>query len=382
MYYEIAEQILNATLGNNYNLITDVTKQVQQSLNQSANVGIKAIVPELNQDRIDGLVNKVSSYDSYDDAAWVLDEPVKTFSQSIVDDSIKANAEFHSKCGMQPKIVRKIAGNCCEWCRNLAGSYTYPDDVPEDVYRRHQRCRCMVDYKTSDGKIQNVHTKQWRTQEEYNKTEVRKRINKSEEEKTFEELLLERGYAEGSFDRIGSNDIDMSYIYSEEYAKKFNGISKNEELNKALYKSAMRLLEVNKGSDTEGTYILNSKNGKTILNKQGKKNAIGVGLSEKEYRIIRNNSVVGIHNHPTNLMPNGSDFAAAGYRNYEFGVIATHDGRVFKYSVGDKPFMPTLLDYRIDKYIEKEYNLSVEEAYIKVLNEFRREYGISWQELK
>ncbi|MFQ8893540.1 MAG: hypothetical protein ACLR6Z_00455 [Dorea sp.] len=44
--------------------------------------------------------------------------------------------------------------------------------------------------------------------------------------------------------------------------------------------------------------------------------------------------VIGIHNHPTNILPTGSDFVAAGARKYEFGIIATHDGRVFSYKVG------------------------------------------------
>lgn len=75
-------------------MITDVTEQIQTSLNKSSRIGIKVIKPELNQDRILGIVNKVSEAEAYDDVAWVLDEPIVNFSQSIVDDSIKANAEF------------------------------------------------------------------------------------------------------------------------------------------------------------------------------------------------------------------------------------------------------------------------------------------------
>ena len=71
-----------------------MTEQIQTSLNKSSRIGIKAIKPELNQDRILGIVNKVSEAEAYDDVAWVLDEPIVNFSQSIVDDSIKANAEF------------------------------------------------------------------------------------------------------------------------------------------------------------------------------------------------------------------------------------------------------------------------------------------------
>lgn len=175
MYYNIAQRILNPTMKNNYDLITDLTDQVQQLLNEAANIGIKPITPELNQDRIDGIINRIASADNYDDVAWLLNEPIKNFSQSVVDDSIRANSEFHAKAGLEPKIVRKIAGSCCEWCRALAGTYTYPD-VPKDVYRRHQRCRCTVDYHPGDGKVQNVHSKLWRSEEERDKIEARKGV--------------------------------------------------------------------------------------------------------------------------------------------------------------------------------------------------------------
>ena len=45
-------------------------------------------------------------------------------------------------------------------------------------------------------------------------------------------------------------------------------------------------------------------------------------------------------------------------------------------------FCAYLLDNRIDKYCSKEYNLNIKEAYEKALNEFRKEYGISWQEIE
>lgn len=173
LYYNIAQRILNPTLRNNYELITDVIEQVQKALNDAANIGIKPVKPELNQDRIDGIINRASDADNYDAVSWILDEPVMNFSQSIVDDSIRENAEFHAKAGMSPKIVRKLHGGCCEWCRALAGTYSYPD-VPKDVYRRHQRCRCTVDYYPGNGKIQNVHSKQWNTQEERDRIEARK----------------------------------------------------------------------------------------------------------------------------------------------------------------------------------------------------------------
>lgn len=183
MYYNIAQRIINPTMVNNYNLITDVTDKVQQSLNEAAKIGIKPVTPELNQDRIEGIVNRVVNAEHFDDVAWILDEPIVNFSQSIVDDSIRRNAEFHADAGMKPVIVRKLAGGCCEWCARLAGTYTYPNDVPHDVYRRHQRCRCTVDYNPGRGKVQNVHSKQWSGQNELAKLDARKKVGIKEEQK-------------------------------------------------------------------------------------------------------------------------------------------------------------------------------------------------------
>lgn len=156
MYYNIANRVLTPTMEKNYQLITEVTERVQKKLNQDAGIGIRPLVPDLNRDRIEKIVHRVADADTFDNVSWILDEPVKNFSQSIVDDSIRVNAEFQYQSGMTPIIERRLVGGCCEWCSRLAGEYEYPD-VPKDVYRRHQRCRCKVLYRI--GKFyQDVHS--------------------------------------------------------------------------------------------------------------------------------------------------------------------------------------------------------------------------------
>lgn len=180
MYYDIAQRIIDPTMKNNYVLIAEATNQIQKSLNEVAGIGIKAVTPELNQDRIDKIIDRVSDAEQFDKISWILDEPVKNFSQSIVDDAVRVNAEFQYEAGLSPVIVRKLAGGCCDWCRALAGTYRYPDEVPKDVYRRHQRCRCTVEYDPKDGKIQNVHSKRWRNAAEPVEIDVHTSVGKKE----------------------------------------------------------------------------------------------------------------------------------------------------------------------------------------------------------
>ena len=155
MYYNIAKAVVEPMLIRNYDLVSSITQQVQASMNKAAGIGVKALSPELNQDRIDGLINSVSAAEDFGSVKWVLAEPVVVFTQSVVTDAIKANAEFQYKAGLTPKIIRKTTGKCCDWCKEVSGTYEYPD-VPKDVYRRHDFCRCKVDYVI--GKFrENVH---------------------------------------------------------------------------------------------------------------------------------------------------------------------------------------------------------------------------------
>ncbi|HEM2895028.1 TPA: hypothetical protein U1Y86_001283 [Streptococcus suis] len=63
MYYNIANRLLADTLGRNFELVSGYAGQVQKNLNKSAEIGLQVQVPEINQDRIDGLVNRISDQD-------------------------------------------------------------------------------------------------------------------------------------------------------------------------------------------------------------------------------------------------------------------------------------------------------------------------------
>ncbi|EMF0099677.1 hypothetical protein OSF83_002528 [Enterococcus hirae] len=176
MYFNIADRILNPTMKKNYDLISNFIVDVQTELNRTANLRLKGQIPEFNQDRIDGIVNRISSEEDFESIKWLLGDPIINFSQSIVDDGIKANAEFHAKAGLHPQITRKVSGHACEWCRRLAGTYGYYE-APKEVYQRHERCRCMVDYNPGNGRKQDVWSKTWTDVQKQEKINARKRLN-------------------------------------------------------------------------------------------------------------------------------------------------------------------------------------------------------------
>ena len=160
MYYNIAKRLLTETLGRNFELISGYAQQVQKDLNEEAKIGLTVQKPKLNQDRITGLVNRISSEEEFSQISWILREPIVNFSQSIIDDSIQENAGFQKEVGLTPIIERHSTGHCCDWCQSLVGKYLYGEE-PAGFYRRHQRCQCTIDYHPKNGKKQNSWSKKW-----------------------------------------------------------------------------------------------------------------------------------------------------------------------------------------------------------------------------
>ncbi len=174
MYYNIAQRLVNSTLQQGYNDIADVTEAIQKLLNEDAGIGIIAIRPMIDNDRIVGIIDQIAENDDFLSMINFLIAASNNFIQHQVDESVHQNAEFQSNAGMSPKIVRKAPWKCCEWCSRLVGTYSYPDGVPQDIYRRHKNCRCTVEYLPKSGKVQNVHTKKWHDETKENELLERK----------------------------------------------------------------------------------------------------------------------------------------------------------------------------------------------------------------
>lgn len=177
MYWNIADRVVRPLIGADYRLTSEAAALVQQALNEAAGIGLKAKAAPLNEERVSGFLNTLANAERYDDVAYMLEEPVLVnFTRSIVDETVKVNADFHRSAGLHPKIVRRAEHKACKWCRALAGSYNYPEDTPDDVFRRHENCRCVVEYDPGDGSRQDVWTKEWTDPQERGKLEARKTI--------------------------------------------------------------------------------------------------------------------------------------------------------------------------------------------------------------
>lgn len=160
MYFNIAQSILEPLLRNNYEDVNGICAEVQRVLDAKKGIGIAPQKADFPAERIRAAIGGAAVKETAEHAIQVLGRTAENITGSFQTDYIKKNAEFRNKAGLNCYIERKDGHNCCKWCAGLAGKYKYPDEVPKDVYRRHDNCTCDVSYVSEKGR-QNVHSKQW-----------------------------------------------------------------------------------------------------------------------------------------------------------------------------------------------------------------------------
>ena len=160
MYYNIASRIIPPMMREEYELSTDAALQVVKDVNAKGGVKVSAQKPDIDEDRVSGIVEKVSD-EEWTEIEWMFKDPVQNFAVHCVDKTVETNALFQHRAGLRPRIKRDSGGKCCEWCAAIDGMYEYPG-VPRDVFMRHENCNCTVEYIPGDGRAQDSYTKTWR----------------------------------------------------------------------------------------------------------------------------------------------------------------------------------------------------------------------------
>ena len=158
MWWNIINRTVSPMLKNNFELTNIAAIKVQSTINKAEGISVKAISADYPDERVNGLVNGIcDKTKDFDSARNTMNEPLRNLSQTFYDSFVTANAAFMFKSGMDTTITRIVAGKACKWCQSLAGVYDY-NNLPDDIYRRHDNCRCTVTFR-AHKMAQNVWTK-------------------------------------------------------------------------------------------------------------------------------------------------------------------------------------------------------------------------------
>lgn len=251
MYYNIADRLMTETLSADHKVVADYAAGVQELVNKRDGISLAAQTADLDKDKIKGFIEGICNAELFDDVAWKLGQPVVTHARSVVDDTVKKNAEFQGRAGIKATVIRNAAPKCCEWCSGIDGDYVYPN-VPGEVFQRHDNCRCTVDYKGRRLTAYRGGTHSFRDQGEQERIEERKSYAEQTLEKQKED---HKRIAEASqiIDRFNSEygiHID-SEVWDLDYESVVEGLQGIEYVIKEFPRaqSAFKKIGIMQGSD-------------------------------------------------------------------------------------------------------------------------------------
>jgi archaellum component FlaG (FlaF/FlaG flagellin family) len=185
------------------------------------------------------------------------------------------------------------------------------------------------------------------------------------------------------YQRIGRNKdtkVDMTYINSGEYRRKFDMLTTDLTLSRVMYTTAKNILTHRAGTVFEDMYWINAENSDIVASITDSTKTAGIRYNKSFTRKFDHiNTIYTIHNHPHSLPPSDADFRSALEHRYDLGIIIGHNGIIFAYQAYDRVNEDTYKMYlqNIGSEISDEFNRQ-----IAVLNEFKRNGVIEFWEVK
>lgn len=147
-----ALELFPAVLERNYVEVARICANVQQKIYKSADLGLKALEPEFNLGKAQGLAVAITDMEEATDD--YIRNLVINNSRSIVDDTIRINAAAASNMGLTVHITRTYddvglhgGKDVCQWCMDRVGDWTdYGEAFRAGAFERHPGCGCMIEY--------------------------------------------------------------------------------------------------------------------------------------------------------------------------------------------------------------------------------------------
>lgn len=287
------------------------------------------------------------------------DGPVANVAKSFHDDYIKENAKFRSDAGLKCFIVRTTDGNCCKWCSSIAGRYEY-DDLPDDIFRRHDNCGCSTIYENGRQRQDVWSKKSWEVPAVTQKKSAPTKLSNEQAKELQVRNLSYRGLESESSKLKTDNPntiVNLQNINSSSYRRLFERIDNNPHTSRTIFQNARNILTHRNGTEYEDLVFINSLTGevrsRTDFNVP--KNVKPSKSMQKMLKDNEPNTIIAIHNHPNSTVPSISDINAARDRKYKYGIIACHNGNIYKYTVL-KEYDESFVDLALDSINSVLYN--------------------------
>lgn len=152
--------------------------------------------------------------------------------------------------------------------------------------------------------------------------------------------------------------IHKKIIESPDYRRKFNQVSDNDRVNRIAWQRSKEILTHRSGTRYEDIAFVDYLTGKSKINKEYHEESTA-RPNKAMMEMLSNskpNTIIAIHNHPGSSVPSLADLMACKKRAYKFGLVACHDGKIYKYSVDKEKFNAPIASSALAQLEIKGYN--------------------------
>ena len=201
---------------------------------------------------------------------------------------------------------------------------------------------------------------------------------------------MERGIEEGCFlprvedegQRYGRNKdtaINHTYINSGSYRRKFDFISNSPDLNRLIFQLSKKMLEHRSGTKFEDMYWIDAAHRRVIAKENESCSEEQIVYSNSiRSKISKYENLITLHSHPNSYPPSINDLNSNFINHYGLGIVACHDGKIFKYA-SNQEIREDYYKMVVEKYLKKGYNEY--EAQIEALKELVTKFDIMVKEV-
>lgn len=197
-----------------YNRAITAALTAQTNINGRYGLSLNSIQPAGDNGALKQLINGLAGSKTGGGFLTNVRNELPTLTNRAVDNVAQTNARAQYRAGISATITRRVVANCCPWCSARAGTFEYPK-VPSDVYKRHPNCRCVVEYRpeNGNGRVQNVHSKEWGPEETEN---VQDHVERMERPRKWEDVTQEYARSatpgQGQFDNPSGKAEDSDEV--------------------------------------------------------------------------------------------------------------------------------------------------------------------------
>lgn len=207
-----------------------------------------------------------------------------------------------------------------------------------------------------------------------------RRSNSEEYQRTIKlakPLIKEQKIAENV-----DNSVKWNIINNKQYTDKVNKFIGNKKVANSILNQSIKILRHRDKTNKEDLYLIDARTGKNIFSITNTVEEKGIKNTTQTIEVLgklKENSCVMIHNHPTSSPPSIADInALVENRAIDYGIIAGHNGTMFKYTKPNKKINEFEFAVLLKKN-SKKYRNNYTLAHIDSLKELEKEYDFKME---